>query len=102
MSEEASYNLPSDKIMQHACKLALVDDKPILLYYWTASCDKKALIGVRDNEEKLLVKSEDEYTSPISKIYKTEKEYIIIFTCFIMLHNFRVAKALLSPSWHNL
>ena len=30
------------------------------------------------NEEKLLVKSEEEYTSPISKIYKVEKEYIII------------------------
>jgi|TARA_X000000950_G_scaffold289533_1_gene415028 hypothetical protein len=78
MSEEASYKLPSDKIMQHACKLALVDDKPILLDYWTASCDKKALIGVRDNEEKLLVKSEDEYTSPIAKIFKVEEEFIIV------------------------
>ena len=31
-----------------------------------------------ENGEKLLVKSEDEYTSPISKIYKVDKEYIII------------------------
>ena len=31
-----------------------------------------------ENEEKLLVKSEDEYTSPIAKIYKVETEYIII------------------------
>ena len=31
MAEEESYKLPSDKIMQHACRLALVDDKPILL-----------------------------------------------------------------------
>ena len=37
---------------------------------------KKVLIGVRENQEKLLVKSEDEYTSPISKIYKIETEYI--------------------------
>ena len=46
--------------------------------YWTASCDKEVLIGVRDSGEKLLVKSADEYTSPISKIYKVETEFIII------------------------
>ena len=46
--------------------------------YWTSSCDKDVLIGIRENGEKLLVKSADEYTSPISKIYKVETEYIII------------------------
>ena len=50
-----------------------------MLDYWTQSLDKTVLIGVReDNQEKLLVKSEEEYTSPISKIYKVGKEYIII------------------------
>jgi len=46
--------------------------------YWTASLDKNALIGVKENGEKLLVKSEDEYTSPVSKIYKVETEYIVV------------------------
>ena len=46
--------------------------------YWTSSCDKEVIIGVRENGEKLLVKSADEYTSPIAKIYKVETEYIII------------------------
>ena len=46
--------------------------------YWTSSCDKEVIIGVRENGEKLLVKSVDEYTSPIAKIYKVETEYIII------------------------
>ena len=49
-----------------------------MLDYWVESCDKEVLIGVRENGEKLLVKSEDEYTSPIQKIYKVEEEYIII------------------------
>ena len=49
-----------------------------MLDYWSASLDKKALIGVKENGEKLLVKSEDEYTSPISKFYKSVTEYIII------------------------
>jgi len=73
-----NYRLPSDITMQHAAKLSLIDDKPIMLDYWTASLDKKALIGAKESGEKLLVKSEDEYTSTISKFYKTGTEYIII------------------------
>lgn len=73
-----SYKLPSDITLQHASKLAIVEDKPIMLDYWTSSLDKKSLIGVRETGEKLLVKSEDEYTSPISKFYKSGGDYIII------------------------
>ena len=73
-----SYRLPSDVSLKHVAKLALVEDKPIMLDYWTASLDKKALVGVKDNGDKLLVKSEDEYTSTISKFYKSGTEYIII------------------------
>ena len=49
-----------------------------MLDYWTDSLDKKALIGIRETGEKLLVKSAEEYTSPISKFYKSGTEYIII------------------------
>ena len=73
-----NYRLPQGVTLQHCAKLGIVEDKPIMFDYWTASCDKDVLIGVRDNGEKLLVKSADEYTSPISKIYKVESEYIII------------------------
>jgi len=75
---DQNYRLPSDLTMKHAAKLAIVDDKPIILDYWTASLEKKALIGARENNEKLLVKSEEEYTSTISKFYKSGTEYIII------------------------
>jgi len=77
-ANNSSYRLPADITLQHAAKLAIVDDKPIMLDYWTASLDKKALVGIREGGEKLLVKSEDEYTSPISKFYKSDKDYIII------------------------
>jgi hypothetical protein len=73
-----NYRLPSEVTMKHAAKLAIVDDKPIMLDYWTASLDKKALIGARDSGEKLLVKSEDEYTSTIAKFYKSGTEFIVI------------------------
>ena len=73
-----NYRLPSNTTLQHCSKLSIVEDKPIMLDYWTDSCDKNVLVGVRESGEKLLVKSEDEYTSPISKIYKVETEYIIV------------------------
>jgi hypothetical protein len=77
-SSDSNYRLPHTTTLQHCAKLSVVEDKPIMMDYWTQSCDQSALIGVRENEEKLLVKSEDEYTSPIAKIYKVETEYIII------------------------
>jgi hypothetical protein len=73
-----NYRLPSDVTMKHAAKLSIVEDKPIMFDYWASSLDKKALIGAKENGEKLLVKSEDEYTSTISKFYKSGSEFIII------------------------
>jgi hypothetical protein len=73
-----NYRLPSDVTLKHASKLSIVEDKPIMLDYWAPSLDKKSLIGARENGEKLLVKSEDEYTSCIQKFYKSGTEYIII------------------------
>jgi len=77
-ANNASYRLPSTLCMNHAIKLAIVEDKPIMLDYWTSSLDKTVVIGVGENKEKLLVKSEDEYTSTIAKIFKVETEYIIM------------------------
>ena len=77
-SSALNYRLPHGTTLQHCAKLGIVEDKPVMFDYWTASVEKKIIIGVRQNEEKLLVKSEDEYTSPIIKIYKVESEYIII------------------------
>jgi hypothetical protein len=73
-----TYRIPSQLCMQHVFKLAIVEDKPIMMDYWTSSLDKSVIIGVRENNEKLLVKSADEYTSPIAKIFKVETEYIIV------------------------
>ena len=72
--------LPSQKVMQHACKLACSNDKPIMLDYWLDShvTGGKVMIGVKGNEEKILLRSEEEYTSPISKVYKVAEEFILI------------------------
>tara|TARA_B110000285_G_C15130789_1_gene623431 strand:+ start:3295 stop:3600 length:306 start_codon:yes stop_codon:yes gene_type:complete len=73
-----NYKLPTEITMKYLSKFAIVDDKPIMFDYWAASLDKKALIGAKDSGEKLLVKSEDEYTSTIQKTYKSGDEFIII------------------------
>jgi len=78
VTTDANYRLPTETTMKHAMKLAIVEDRPIMMDYWAPSLDKKALIGIRDKGEKLLVKSEDEYTSPISKFYKSGTDYILI------------------------
>jgi hypothetical protein len=71
--------LPDDLTLQHACRLAIVEDKAILMDYWSFSLEKKCLIGMKEEtNEKLLVKSADEYTSPIQKFYKSNNCYIII------------------------
>jgi hypothetical protein len=75
---QSGHRLPENSTLQHAAKLAIVEDKPVMMDYWTPSLDKSVLIGVKESNEKLLVKSEEEYTSPIAKIYKVGKEYIIM------------------------
>tara|TARA_B100000900_G_C20440853_1_gene658988 strand:- start:593 stop:904 length:312 start_codon:yes stop_codon:yes gene_type:complete len=79
-SEAAKENivLPSELCLSHAAKIAVVEDKPIMLDYWVPSLSGECFIGVKDDSEKLLVKNEDEYTSPISKIFKVNVEYLIM------------------------
>ena len=72
------YRLPEVNTLLHAAKLSIVEDKPIIMDYWVNSLDKTVLIGVNQENEKLLVKNEEEYTSPIAKIFKVGKEYIIL------------------------
>lgn len=78
ITETAGFRLPETNTLQQAARLAITEDRPILMDYWTDSLEKTALIGVKENNEKLLVKNEDEYTSPIAKIFKIGKEYIVM------------------------
>jgi len=78
-NSETKYNLPSDATLKAVAKLSIVEDKPIMLDYWTDSLDKKSFIGIQKHGgDKILVKSEDQYTSTIQKLYKTGEEFIII------------------------
>jgi hypothetical protein len=84
-SKSEISRLPDFKTFQEACKLSIVEDKPILLDYWIGSIEKSVLIGLstevidgKEKTEKILVRNEEEYTSPIVKIYGLGKEYIVM------------------------
>ena len=77
--EKPVFRFPHEKTMMHAVKLSISEDKPIMMDYWVNSLQKTALIGVREeNNERMLVKSEDEYTSPIAKLFNVENDFIIM------------------------
>jgi hypothetical protein len=71
--------VPSATVMAQAAKIAIEQDRPIYLDYYNDSLSKKCCIGVRE-EDKFLIKSDTEYTSPIASIMriKEEKVYIIL------------------------
>ena len=76
--EKSSYKLPPTAVWEHISKLAIVEDKPIMLDYWTDSLEKNVFLGIKkESGEKLLIKNAEEYTSPIIKIYKSSGCYII-------------------------
>ena len=69
--------MPSTTVMSYAAKIAIVQDRPIMLDYWKDAAEGIAFLGVNGNDEKQLVKSEHEYTSPIAKIFTIENDWII-------------------------
>ena len=75
--ENSDIKLPPMNLWSHLAKLAITEDKPIMLDYWVDSLNKDVVIGLTEDNEKLLVKNEEEYTSPIVKIFKIDDVYII-------------------------
>jgi hypothetical protein len=65
--------VPSATVMVQAAKVATEQDRPIYLDYYADSLAKKCCIGVQDNA-KMLVKSDTEYTSPIESIMRIKEE----------------------------
>lgn len=69
--------LPSASVLLRAAQVSIEQDKPIYLDYYLDSVAKTCCIGVND-QEKYLVKSENEYTSTIQNVFKCETCYIVV------------------------
>jgi hypothetical protein len=71
--------LPHPTTLLHAARLSIQQDKPIQLDYFVESATSKAFIGEDpESKEKMLVKSNEEFTSLIAKIYKVQEDFIIM------------------------
>lgn len=85
--------LPSVAVLQHASRLAIQQDKPILLDYYVDTATGKAFMGEdQETKERMLVKSSDEFTSLIQKVYKVQEDYIIITENSIYLASGKIQK----------
>ena len=88
-SPNTELKIPSQITLVNAFKKAIDDDKPVLFDYWVGSLNKSVVIGVRQiksgggegeatTTEKKLFRNEEEYTSPIVNIFKSEGEFVIV------------------------
>lgn len=85
--------IPSVAVLQHAARLAIQQDKPILLDYYVDTATGKAFMGEdQETKERMLVKSSDEFTSLIQKVYKVQEDYIIITENSIYLASGKIQK----------
>jgi hypothetical protein len=73
--------VPSDKTLKYAARIAIEQDKPIMLDYFVDTHEGRAFLGEDEvTKEKMLVRSEEEYTSLIQRIFKVAQadDYIVI------------------------
>lgn len=84
---------PTVQLLVQAAKLAIQQDKPIQLDYFVDTATGKAFMGEdKDTKEKMLVKSNEEFTSLIQKVYKVGEEYIVITENSIYLVSGKIQK----------
>ena len=85
--------LPNTSVLLQAAKLAMAQDKPIQLDYYADTVTGKAFMGEdSESKEKMLVKSGDEFTSLIQKVYKVGEDYIIMTENSIYIVSGKVQK----------
>jgi hypothetical protein len=71
--------IPSAQTLSHAARIAIQQDKAIMLDYYMDTLNGKAFMGEdTDTKEKLLIKSNEEFTSLIQKVYKVQEDFIIL------------------------
>ena len=56
MSDEEQYHLPPTSIWSHISKIAITEDKPIMLDYWVDSLEKKYLLVLEKMMKNYLLK----------------------------------------------
>ena len=78
-STTATEVLPAPATLLQAAKLAIEQDRAIMLDYYRQTANATAFLGEDpETKERILVKSKDEFTSLIKKLYKVGEDFIIL------------------------
>lgn len=89
--------IPQANSLVQAAKLAQQLDRPILVDYYVDSCVGKAYVAEdTESKDKLLMKSNDEFTSVIQKLYKVGEDYLVLTENSIYIINGKIPKTRLS------
>ena len=71
--------LPGVNTLLQASKIAIEQDKAIMLDYYRETSANTAFLGEdTETQERILVKSKDEFTSLVKKLYKVGDDFIIL------------------------
>jgi hypothetical protein len=89
--------IPSEKTLAYAARIAIERDMAIMLDYYVDTRDGKAFLGEDSTtKDKMLVRSEDEYTSPIQKIFRVEEDFVVITENSIYIVSRNIKKRIIS------
>lgn len=70
---------PTSATLIQAAKLAMEQDRAIMLDYYVDTAQGKAFLGEDGaTKERVLVKSKEEFTSLIKKLYKVGEDFIVL------------------------
>jgi hypothetical protein len=95
----AQTDLPNEKVLLNAAKIAMEKDKPILLDYYRETRNGAAFLGEdKGTKEKMLVKNPEEYTSPVVKMYKAGTDYLVETENSIYIVSGNIKKKEISPA----
>jgi hypothetical protein len=72
-------DVPGEKVLVHAAKMAIAMDKPIMLDYYGPTKTGAAFIGEdKETKEKILIKNREEWTSPIEKLGRAGEDILVV------------------------
>jgi hypothetical protein len=78
-ASSASLSAPTPQTLVQAAKLAMEQDRAIMLDYYVDTAQGKAFLGEDGaTKERVLVKSKEEFTSLIKKLYKVGEDFIVL------------------------
>ena len=85
--------VPTATALIQAARLGIQQDKPIQLDYYVDSAISKAFLGEdAETKERVLIKSKEEFTSLVQKIYKVDEDILILTENSIYLVNGKIQK----------